>query len=85
MRASGFSHSTILPALAAAIAISMCRSFGTQMSIASMSARSTSFRQSVSTTRSPSAGERLGLVAAARRDRLQHGLVFESKKLPTLR
>ena len=49
VRASGFSVSTILPALAAATAISMWRSFGTQMSTASMSLRATSFFQSVST------------------------------------
>ena len=47
--ASGFSQRTILPALAAAMAISACVSFGVQMSIASMSLRSMSFRQSVST------------------------------------
>ena len=49
VRASGFSQSTILPALAAAMAISAWRSLGTQMSMASMSLRSTSLRQSVST------------------------------------
>ena len=47
--ASGFSHSTHLPASAAAIAISLCRLFGTQMSIASMSSRAIRRRQSVST------------------------------------
>ena len=47
--ASGFSHRIILPALAAAMAISACVLFGVQMSMASMSLRSTSFRQSVST------------------------------------
>ncbi len=45
---SGFSHRTILPAAAAAIAISACVLLGVQMSIASISLRSTSFRQSVS-------------------------------------
>ena len=47
--ASGFSQSTHLPACAAAIAISLCRWFGTQMSTASMSARAIRRRQSVST------------------------------------
>ena len=47
--ASGFSHRIILPAAAAASAISLCRLFGVQMSITSMSLRSTSLRQSVST------------------------------------
>ena len=49
VRASGFSQSTILPAFAAAMAISMWRSLGTQMSTASMSSRAISFFQSVST------------------------------------
>ena len=44
----GFSQITILPARAAAMAISWCRLFGTQMSTASMSLRATSFFQSVS-------------------------------------
>ena len=47
--ASGFSHRIALPLAAAASAISLCRLFGTQMSTASMSSRSTSLRQSVST------------------------------------
>ena len=47
--ASGFSQRIILPASAAAMAISACVLLGVQMSIASMSLRSTSFRQSVST------------------------------------
>ena len=47
--ASGFSHRIILPALAAAMAISLCMLFGVQISTASMSLRSSSFRQSVST------------------------------------
>ncbi len=45
---SGFSHRIILPAPAAAMAISACRLFGVQMSTASMSLRASSFRQSVS-------------------------------------
>ena len=49
LRAIGFSVSTILPALAAAMAISMWRSFGTQMSTASISFRAISFFQSAST------------------------------------
>jgi len=47
--ASGFSHITILPARAAAIAISACVSFGLAMSTRSMSRRLTTARQSVST------------------------------------
>ena len=47
--ASGFSQNTCLPALAAAMAISAWLSLGVQMSIASMSLRSTNRRQSVST------------------------------------
>ena len=47
-RPSGFSHITILPARAAAIAISRCVSFGLAMSMTSMSLRSISVRQSVS-------------------------------------
>ena len=45
---SGFSQRIILPASAAAIAISWCKLFGAQMSIASISLRSISLRQSVS-------------------------------------
>jgi hypothetical protein len=48
LRASGFSHRIILPAAAAAMAISRWRSFGVQMSMASMSGRAMSLRQSVS-------------------------------------
>ena len=47
-RPSGFSNITILPASAAAIAISMCVSFGLAMSTRSMSFRATNLRQSVS-------------------------------------
>jgi hypothetical protein len=49
LMASGFSQSVILPAAAAASAISQCRWFGTQMSTKSMSARSIRRIQSVST------------------------------------
>jgi len=49
LRPSGFSHITILPASAAAMAFSACVSFGTAMSVRSMSLHSTSLRQSVST------------------------------------
>lgn len=51
--ASGFSHRIILPAAAAAIAISWCVLLGEQMSIASISGDSTSLRQSVSTRSHP--------------------------------
>jgi hypothetical protein len=47
-RASGFSVVTILPAAAAATAISAWVSLGLAMSIRSMSSRATSARQSVS-------------------------------------
>ena len=47
-RPNGFSHKTILPACAAAIAISACELFGVQMSIASISGRAINVRQSVS-------------------------------------
>ena len=48
VRPSGFSHITILPAFAAAIAISWCVSLGLAMSMTSMSFRATRSRQSVS-------------------------------------
>ena len=51
--ASGFSHSTCLPASSAAIAISACRSPGVQMSTRSTSSRSITRRQSVSTEAKP--------------------------------
>src|SRR3984957_20734839 len=49
LRPRGFSHITILPAFAAATAISRCVSFGLAMSIRSISGDSTIFRQCVST------------------------------------
>ncbi|HEY8470030.1 MAG TPA: hypothetical protein VIL18_10330 [Longimicrobiales bacterium] len=51
--ASGFSHSTCLPARAAAIAISACESPGVQMSTRSMSGRATTSRQSVAASSQP--------------------------------
>jgi hypothetical protein len=48
-RPSGFSQRIALPAWAAAMATSAWVSLGLAMSITSMSLRSTSFRQSVST------------------------------------
>ena len=47
--ASGFSQRIILPALAAAVAISAWVLLGVQISMTSMSLRSISLRQSVST------------------------------------
>jgi len=47
--ARGFSQATHLPALAAAMAISLCVTFGLPMSIRSMSSRSIKRFQSVST------------------------------------
>src|SRR6185437_9483625 len=46
LRPSGFSHMTILPAAAAASAISVCVSLGAAISTRSISLRSTSLRQS---------------------------------------
>ena len=46
--ASGFSQTTILPALAAAMTRSWCSTLGTQTSITSMSGRAISFFQSSS-------------------------------------
>jgi hypothetical protein len=48
VRASGFSQSTILPALAAAMAMSAWRSLGVQISMASISFRLISACQSLS-------------------------------------
>jgi hypothetical protein len=53
LRPSGFSHITILPACAAAIAISACVSLGLAMSMRSMSLRSVSLRQSLSELSNP--------------------------------
>ena len=47
--ASGFSHKIIFPAWAAAMAISAWELFGVQISMASISFRAMSLRQSVST------------------------------------
>jgi hypothetical protein len=52
--ASGFSHSTCLPAASAAMAISAWLSPGVQMSTTSMSSRRTSSRQSVEYPSQPS-------------------------------
>jgi hypothetical protein len=52
--ASGFSHSTCLPASSAATAISACVSPGVQMSTSCTSSRVSRFFQSVSTERQPS-------------------------------
>ena len=51
--ASGFSQRIALPALAAAIAISLWLLLGVQISTTSMSLRSMTFRQSVSTDSNP--------------------------------
>jgi hypothetical protein len=52
--ASGFSHSTCLPAASAARAICSWLSPGVQMSMRSMSSRATSSRQSVTDSSQPS-------------------------------
>ena len=86
VRASGFSQSTILPAFAAAMAISMCRSFGTQMSIGvDVVARDQLAPVGLDRLVAPALGEvlRLGLVAAA--GRLEHRPVLgRSKKFADL-
>ncbi len=51
--ASGFSHSTCLPASSAAIAISACESPGVTMSTMSMSSRAITSRQSVADSAQP--------------------------------
>ena len=51
--ASGFSHRTILPACAAAMATGACMWFGSEMSTASMSGRSIAARQSVEVSSQP--------------------------------
>src|SRR5260370_12380244 len=53
LRPSGFSHITILPAFAAAIAISAWVSLGLAMSIRSISGDATTLRQSLSTDSYP--------------------------------
>ena len=76
LRPSGFSHSTILPACAAAMAISACVSLGLAISIRSMSLRSTSLRQSVSTDSiAPVFREGFGAFRVARADGFEHGPV----------
>jgi hypothetical protein len=84
--ASGFSHRIIFPAFAAASAISLCVLFGVQMSIASMSLRSISFRQSVSTDSYPHLlANALDLLLVPRARRLQHRPVSQVEEILTFR
>ena len=73
VRPSGFSHITILPAFAAAIAMSWCVSFGLAMSMTSMSFRLDQIAP-VGRVRlvAPVGGELLHALFIARRHRLQH-------------
>ncbi len=85
--ASGFSHSTCLPAASAASAISAWLSPGVQMSTRSMSARSTSVRQSVSALAQPcrSAASRHGVGVRARRARPAPGSAAGRRTGPAVR
>src|SRR5687767_11190274 len=84
--ASGFSQRIIFPAFAAAIAISLCVLFGVQMSIASMSFRSTSFFQSVSTDSYPHCLANASTFSLSRaHTALSTGRYAKSKKLLTFR
>ena len=80
--ASGFSHRIILPAWAAAMAISACELFGVQMSMTSMSLRSMQLPP-VGLDRfvAPLLGERLDLVGAAGADGLEHRPIGEVEEV----
>ena len=84
--ANGFSQAIILPAAAAAWAISRCTLLGAQMSTRSMSGRCTTRRQSVSVSCHPqlaaNASSWSGWRALAA---FITGSYSRSKKLPTLR
>src|SRR5438876_10489306 len=83
---SGFSQRIILPALAAAVAISAWVLLGVQISIRSMSLRSMSLRQSVSVDSYPHlAAKGFTLSALRAQAALRTGLYSRSKKLLTLR
>src|SRR5690554_258805 len=64
--ASGFSHSTCLPASSAAMAISACESPGVTMSMTSMSSHSTTARQSVAVSPQPQRAAALAVRSASR-------------------
>src|SRR3984957_6414294 len=66
LRPNGFSHITILPASAAAMAISAWVSFGLAMSMRSISFRATSLRQSVSNDEYPQLPAKLSASAGFR-------------------
>ena len=83
---SGFSQRIILPAFAAASAISLCRLFGVQMSTASMSLRSMIRRQSVSVDSYPHLSANSFTFAASRPlTALSTGRYCRSKKSFTFR
>jgi hypothetical protein len=64
--ASGFSHSTCLPASSAATAISACDEPGVTMSTRSTSSRSTTARQSVAGSAQPNRSADAAVVPASR-------------------
>ena len=79
--ASGFSHRIILPAAAAAMAISLCRLFGVQMSIASMSLPLDQLPPvGLDRLVAPLLGERLDLVRVAGAGGLEHRLVVRGRR-----
>ena len=84
--ASGFSHSTCLPASRAAIAISACVSPGEQTSTSCTSSRPSSARQSVSTDRHPSfSAAALAFVASRPQSTARSGCSGRSKNRPAVR
>jgi hypothetical protein len=84
--ASGFSHSTCLPASRAAIAISACVSPGVQMSTSATSARSITRRQSVSVLRQPMRSAAAAVAVALRpHSAARSGRSGRSKNRPAVR
>ena len=84
--ASGFSHSTCLPASSAAIAISACVSPGEQTSTSPTSSRVSSARQSVSTDRHPSFSAAAAALSLSRPHRTaRSGCSGRSKNRPAVR
>ena len=86
MFASGFSQKTVLPASAAAIAISAWESPGVQMSTTSMSGRATTARQSVACSSKPSLRAAAATPASSRpQTTFMRASIGRSKKRPTWR
>jgi hypothetical protein len=84
--ASGFSHSTCLPASSAAIAISAWVSPGEQTSTSATSSRVSRARQSVSTDRHPSFSAAAPAFAASRpQSTVRSGWSGRSKNRPAVR